>query len=146
MSYVLMRGYLLWRRCTAVISWRWMKTGPSMTGTGMLPTDNLFFGRTAVLEPGTGGSSLVAVFGPSETKFVSGGSRNFERGVHKIFGSRITMFDPFFNLLWLPPFEILSSILVYGDTHRMKSKKISNDQELIQYDPTSCPQNQKGNN
>ena len=26
----------------------------------------------------------------------------------------------------------------------MKSKKISNDQELIQSDPTSCPQNQKG--
>ena len=28
----------------------------------------------------------------------------------------------------------------------LKSKKISNDQELIQSDPTSCPQNQKGNN
>ena len=27
-----------------------------------------------------------------------------------------------------------------------QSKKISNDQELIQSDPTSCPQNQKGNN
>ena len=26
------------------------------------------------------------------------------------------------------------------------SKKISNDQELIQSDPTSCPINQKGNN
>ena len=26
------------------------------------------------------------------------------------------------------------------------SKNISNDQELIQSDPTSCPQNQKGNN
>ena len=26
------------------------------------------------------------------------------------------------------------------------SKKISNDQELIQSDPTFCPQNQKGNN
>ena len=25
----------------------------------------------------------------------------------------------------------------------MKSKKIGNDQELIQSDPTSCPQNQK---
>ena len=25
-------------------------------------------------------------------------------------------------------------------------KMISNDQELIQSDPTSCPQNQKGNN
>ena len=28
----------------------------------------------------------------------------------------------------------------------MKSKKIDNEQELIQSDPTSCPQNQKGNN
>ena len=28
----------------------------------------------------------------------------------------------------------------------VKSKKISNDQELIQSEPTSCPQNQKGNN
>ena len=27
-----------------------------------------------------------------------------------------------------------------------KSKKISNDQELLQSDPTSCPQNQTGNN
>ena len=27
-----------------------------------------------------------------------------------------------------------------------KSKKIINDQELIQSDPISCPQNQKGNN
>ena len=27
-----------------------------------------------------------------------------------------------------------------------KGKKISNDQELIQSDPISCPQNQKGNN
>ena len=29
---------------------------------------------------------------------------------------------------------------------RWESRKISNDQELIQSDPTSCPQNQKGNN
>ena len=28
----------------------------------------------------------------------------------------------------------------------LKSKKISNYQELIQSDPISCPQNQKGNN
>ena len=27
-----------------------------------------------------------------------------------------------------------------------QSEKESNDQELIQSDPTSCPQNQKGNN
>ena len=42
--------------------------------------------------------------------------------------------------------------LCHGDgasvysTQRMESKKISNDQELIQSDPISCPQNQKGNN
>ena len=29
---------------------------------------------------------------------------------------------------------------------RNKSKKINNDQELVQSDPLSCPQNQKGNN
>ena len=31
-------------------------------------------------------------------------------------------------------------------SHWVESKKISNDQELRQSDPTSCPQNQKGNN
>ena len=31
-------------------------------------------------------------------------------------------------------------------TDLYQSKKISNDQELIQSDPISCPQNQKGNN
>ena len=31
-------------------------------------------------------------------------------------------------------------------TGKDQSKKISNDQELIQSDPISCPQNQKGNN
>ena len=36
--------------------------------------------------------------------------------------------------------------LVLGFYRSMKSKKISNDQELIQSDPISCPQNQKGNN
>ena len=38
---------------------------------------------------------------------------------------------------------------VIAETQRLislKSKKISNDQELIQSDPISCPQNQKGNN
>ena len=30
--------------------------------------------------------------------------------------------------------------------YSIQSKKISNDQELIQSDPISCPQNQKGNN
>ena len=32
------------------------------------------------------------------------------------------------------------------DSVRIESKKISNDQELIQSDPISFPQNQKGNN
>ena len=32
------------------------------------------------------------------------------------------------------------------ENNGLESKKISNDLELIQSDPTSCPQNQKGNN
>ena len=36
---------------------------------------------------------------------------------------------------------------IYKDViDKQWSKKISNDQELIQSDPTPCPQNQKGNN
>ena len=42
--------------------------------------------------------------------------------------------------------KILSSCLQLDLLIEMKSKKISNDQELIQSDPTSCPQNQKGTN
>ena len=38
------------------------------------------------------------------------------------------------------------SHLYHQMSHVIRSKKISNDQELIQSDPTSCPQNQKGNN
>ena len=34
--------------------------------------------------------------------------------------------------------------LVTSAVFKIESKKISNDQELIQSDPTSCPQNQKG--
>ena len=38
-------------------------------------------------------------------------------------------------------------VMAYWDLVMFKeSKKISNDQELIQSDPTYCPQNQKGNN
>ena len=42
-------------------------------------------------------------------------------------------------------------IILAGDIEinpgpRFQCKKISNDQELIQSDPTSCPINQKGNN
>ena len=35
---------------------------------------------------------------------------------------------------------------VASNPQREQSKKIGNDQELIQSDPISCPQNQKGNN
>ena len=41
--------------------------------------------------------------------------------------------------------SVKSFTLFYFKLHRIKSKKISNDQELIQSDPTSCPQNQNGN-
>ena len=36
--------------------------------------------------------------------------------------------------------------MLVGISTLMESEKISNDQELIQSDPISCPQNQKGNN
>ena len=39
-----------------------------------------------------------------------------------------------------------NSYNLIADHFHVKSKKISNDQELIQSDPTSCPQNKKGNN
>ena len=38
------------------------------------------------------------------------------------------------------------SLIILGTRKIRLSKKISNDQELIQSDPISCPQNQKGNN
>ena len=40
----------------------------------------------------------------------------------------------------------LLSANLYLKAPSPQSKKISNDQELIQSDPISCPQNQKGNN
>ena len=47
----------------------------------------------------------------------------------------------------LKTFPILNSIHFYIALKKFaQSKKISNDQEQIQSDPTSCPQNQKGNN
>ena len=39
-----------------------------------------------------------------------------------------------------------TAILRISNRQSIQSKKISNDQELIQSDPISCPQNQKGNN
>ena len=60
--------------------------------------------------------------------------------------------DPSIN--WTSPFLILGGlvyffifILFWLDipvSKYWRSKKISNDQELTQSDPTSCPQNQKG--
>ena len=45
----------------------------------------------------------------------------------------------FLSILMLP------RLAEYEQRHE-KSIMISNDQELIQSDPTPCPQNQKGNN
>ena len=39
-----------------------------------------------------------------------------------------------------------ADVVITGVSSYAQSKKISNDQELIQSDPISCPQNQKGNN
>ena len=43
-------------------------------------------------------------------------------------------------------FSVVSRIRAGDARIEIESKKISNDQELIQSDPISCPQNQKGNN
>ena len=40
----------------------------------------------------------------------------------------------------------MMSLSAEKDAEIIESKRISNDQELIQSDPTTCPQNQKGNN
>ena len=40
----------------------------------------------------------------------------------------------------------ITSLSPFVIEKQIESKMISNDQELIQSDPTSCPQNQKGNN
>ena len=42
--------------------------------------------------------------------------------------------------------HVISEFLNISIDYWKENKKISNDQELIQSDPTSCPQNQKGNN
>ena len=44
------------------------------------------------------------------------------------------------------PKTLYKKVRVLGKTKIRQNKKISNDQKLIQSDPTSCPQNQKGNN
>ena len=53
------------------------------------------------------------------------------------------------NLPYLKDFMacLYRLVLKYNSIRRIKkNKKISNDQELIQSHPISCPQNQKGNN
>ena len=52
---------------------------------------------------------------------------------------------------WTPVFEVERTYLNRFKMYQriqfpLRSKKISNDQELIQSDPISCPENQKGNN
>ena len=47
------------------------------------------------------------------------------------------------NIINIPKRTSLARQTLYS---LMKSKKISYDQVLIQSDPISCPQNQKGNN
>ena len=44
------------------------------------------------------------------------------------------------------PVEFWFHIVKNSILRKERSKNISNDQVLIQSDPTSCPQNQKGNN
>ena len=52
-----------------------------------------------------------------------------------------------FNTMYDMPCEKLHiKLLKYLLAVNRKSKKVSNDQEPIQSDPRSCPQNQKGNN
>ena len=55
-----------------------------------------------------------------------------------------------FRSIWSSIRRLLSSswavVLFFEDPRLLQSKKISNDQELIQSDTISWPQNQKGNN
>ena len=50
------------------------------------------------------------------------------------------------NLLRKGGLSLLSGSEKRIGFRNMLSKKLSNDRELIQSDPTFCPQNQKGNN
>ena len=55
---------------------------------------------------------------------------------------------PFVADLFLICYEgdFMKSLSPENQADIIECKKISNDQELIQSDPISCPQNQKGNN
>ena len=55
-------------------------------------------------------------------------------------------FEGMINRIYLPELQLKKANTSDTKAHCLESKKISNDQELIQSDPTSCPQNQKGNN
>ena len=50
------------------------------------------------------------------------------------------------NIKKLKSGDLLLEVDRKQQVENLLNKKISNDQELIQSDPTSCPQNQKGNN
>ena len=57
----------------------------------------------------------------------------------------------FYNLFRMNnSFEVFTEsqkvVKTFVNFETIESKKISNDQELIQSDPISCPQNQKENN
>ena len=58
----------------------------------------------------------------------------------------VNNFSPPLILLDLHVLQNFSNNEEKVQIYEVKSKKISNDQELIQSDPISCPQNQKGNN
>ena len=68
------------------------------------------------------------------------GNGTFRTLVTGLFGPKTI----FFSMALICACEVNGSILGPGLIRH--SKKISNDQELIQSDPISCPQNQKGNN
>ena len=53
--------------------------------------------------------------------------------------------EPSVSVDFLRVVQLLTTLLK-KQKKNMLNKKISNDQELIQSDPTSCPQNQNGNN
>ena len=72
--------------------------------------------------------------------------KEWKVSIFKIVDQRIKVYSQNINLLPPKPKSTFRHLKQgIQDFHR-KSKKISNDQELMQSDPTSYPQNQKGNN
>ena len=70
----------------------------------------------------------------------------FNIGIHKCYLGKTGGAGYLCMLGFIFTFYLIVSLAQAEVEAEMKSKKISNDQELIQSDPTSCPQNQKGNN